>query len=89
MKEPLDLQLEHSRYFGCTAQEKCELIERIWKLEEVVREYRNDYRHGDQCQKQSEEIVYDGPCGSGRFKKCDTRCSTCKAADDILKGRQP
>ena len=39
-KPPLDLRALHTLYSGCTPKEKCELIERIWKLEEVVREYR-------------------------------------------------
>ena len=35
-RAPLDLHAMHTLYSGCTPAEKCELIERIWKLEEVV-----------------------------------------------------
>ena len=38
---PLDLHAMHTLYSGCTPQEKCELIERIWKLEEDAHNLRS------------------------------------------------
>ena len=39
-KEPLDLHAMHTLYSGCTAEEKCQLIERMWEPEEMVRNRR-------------------------------------------------
>ena len=79
-KEPLDLHALHTLYSGCTPQEKCELIERIWKLEEVVRALRQSLQNSERVISSLDVYRRYGPM-------CEDNVNSIARADDILKGR--